>query len=65
MSSASCTSEWISSVTFLRVNLIYRMSHVINQRMGKRQPMCWTAEGAQCSTADWTRYSANGIRDFA
>jgi hypothetical protein len=22
------------------------MSHVINQRMGKRQPMCWTAEGA-------------------
>jgi hypothetical protein len=22
------------------------MSHVVNQRMGKRQPMCWTAEGA-------------------
>ena len=22
------------------------MSHVINQRMGKRQPMRWTAEGA-------------------
>src|SRR5450631_1051280 len=22
------------------------MSHVINQRMGKRQSMCWTAEGA-------------------
>ena len=22
------------------------MSHVVNQRMGKLQPMCWTAEGA-------------------
>jgi hypothetical protein len=22
------------------------MSHLVNQRMGKRQPMCWTAEGA-------------------
>jgi hypothetical protein len=50
------------------------MSHVVNQRMGKRQPMCWTAEGAhtccfryaaQYSTADWTPYSASGIRDFA
>src|ERR1017187_3648177 len=22
------------------------MSHVVNQRMGKRQPMCWSSEGA-------------------
>jgi hypothetical protein len=22
------------------------MSHLVNQRMGERQPMCWTAEGA-------------------
>jgi hypothetical protein len=22
------------------------MSHVVNQRMGKRQPMCWSLEGA-------------------
>jgi hypothetical protein len=22
------------------------MSHLVNQRMGKRQPMCWSLEGA-------------------
>ena len=22
------------------------MSHIVNQRMGKRQPMCWSLEGA-------------------
>ena len=22
------------------------MSHLVNQRMGKRQPMCWLSEGA-------------------
>jgi hypothetical protein len=22
------------------------MSHLVKQRMGKRQPMCWSAEGA-------------------
>jgi hypothetical protein len=22
------------------------MSHLVNQRLGKRQPMCWSAEGA-------------------
>jgi hypothetical protein len=36
------------------------MSHVVNQRMGKRQPMCWTAEGAhlllqvRCAVLDGT-----------
>jgi hypothetical protein len=36
------------------------MSHVINQRMGKREPMCWSAEGAhlllqvRCAVLDGT-----------
>ncbi len=36
------------------------MSHVVNQRMGKHQPMCWTAQGAhlllqvRCAVLDGT-----------
>lgn len=48
------------------------MSHLMNQRMGKRQPMRWSAAGAhlllqiRCasSTIDWIVSSASGIRTF-
>src|SRR5262249_44040404 len=46
------------------------MSHLVNQRMGKRQPMRWSAEGAifyyrsaaPSSKIGWTTCSENGTR---
>ena len=46
------------------------MSHLVNQRMGKRQPMRWSAEGglfyckcaARFSTSSWIPLSVSGTR---
>ena len=49
------------------------MSHLVNQRMGKRQPMRWSAPAPICycrfaalySTTGWILYSASGTRNSA
>ena len=48
------------------------MSHLVNQRMGKRQPMRWSAEepifycrfAAPSSTIGWMTCSVSGIPTF-
>ena len=50
----------------------FAMSHLVNQRIGKRQPMRWSAAGAPIcycrfaapySTTGWIVYSASGTRN--
>src|SRR5215469_1768461 len=50
------------------------MSHLLNQRMGKRQPICWSAKGAHLllqvrwavldNRLDWMNSFANGTQIF-